>query len=862
MLPGRGGRGGTLLSLLPLQLLAGALSATVPRPAADTEPEPVILELQLGRLASRTVPAFRVRSEALVPMSEFLQLAEVGYVLSPEGRIEASIDPGGRKLVIDARRDTMSYGDHRVRLEPEFRLFRNGELFVGAERLGDLLGVRIVVSWADLTVVVTDASGLPVGRRAQREAARAAFRRRFAGPPPELALALERPRWDGMVVDYSFLAPSSGVGAGGAYSVAVGADAFGGSLELGASSVGRLDAGVARIDGSWTGVWRDSRWLRQVRLGDGPVSGPNPWIQRGVLATNAPFVRPSFVGTTRYDGRLEPGWALEAYRGSELVAFDSTDAQGRFAVDLPVRYGENPVDFVAYGPFGQIRQFNRTYRVLSELLPARTFEYGVSGGVCRTPQCAATTNLDLRYGISPRATVQAGFDRFWRDTLPDLFHPYGAVTVAPTTTWGIELDGVGGALARGTLRYEPSLDLRLMASYTAFDRGTVAPILSPAGQRSDWQVLGFLRPIPGQGFFYLESSLEQAASDAGTITRARLGASLQANEVRVLPYVRLERDVTTRGFMGVSTSVLPRPQWGPVFGNVLLRSSIEWQQAGPALVRLNSYALSAARPIGPATRLEAGVSWTRGGQGATLQLALSSYLPMLRSYTTVTAPAAAPAFATQYVQGSLLWDRRDGRLTGAPGPSLERSGLTGRVFLDENGNGRYDPGEPTLPRVRVLVGSSSATTDSSGVFRVWDIVPFEPILVTVDSLTLESPLLVPVYAAASIVPGPNRFRTLDIPIVQAGVVEGQVVRAEQGGGVGGVTLLLTERNSGAQRTVTTFSDGGFYMLGVKPGDYQLTVAPQVLEALGVRAVPLRFTLAPGAQGVGRSGIEIRLTPTR
>src|SRR3989454_6114913 len=253
MLPGGGGGGGTLLSLLPLQLLAGALSATVPRPPADTEPEPVILELQLGRLASRTVPAFRVRSEALVPMSEFLQLAEVGYVLSPEGRIEASIDPGGRKLVIDARRDTMSYGDHRVRLEPEFRLFRNGELFVGAERLGDLLGVRIVVSWADLTVVVTDASGLPVGRRAPRAAARAGCARRFAGPPPGLALALERPRWDGMVVDYSFLAPSRGVGAGGAYSVAVGADAFGGSLELGASSVGLLVAGVARIDGSWAG---------------------------------------------------------------------------------------------------------------------------------------------------------------------------------------------------------------------------------------------------------------------------------------------------------------------------------------------------------------------------------------------------------------------------------------------------------------------------------------------------------------------------------------------------------------------------------------------------------------------------------
>jgi hypothetical protein len=52
------------------------------------------------------------------------------------------------------------------------------------------------------------------------------------------------------------------------------------------------------------------------------------------------------------------------------------------------------------------------------------------------------------------------------------------------------------------------------------------------------------------------------------------------------------------------------------------------------------------------------------------------------------------------------------------------------------------------------------------------------------------------------------------------------------------------------------------MLGVKPGDYDLSVAPQVLAALGVRAEPLRLTLAPTVRGVGRSGIEIRLTPTR
>ncbi|PYO64599.1 MAG: hypothetical protein DMD71_12905, partial [Gemmatimonadetes bacterium] len=125
-------------------------------------------------------------------------------------------------------------------------------------------------------------------------------------------------------------------------------------------------------------------WLRQMRVGDGVTTGPNLFQIRGLSVTNAPFVRPSLIGSQQYVGELAPGWSIEAYRGGELVAVDSADAGGRYAIELPVRYGENPVDFLAYGPLGELRQFNRTYRVLSELLPAKRFEYGASGGSCRT----------------------------------------------------------------------------------------------------------------------------------------------------------------------------------------------------------------------------------------------------------------------------------------------------------------------------------------------------------------------------------------------------------------------------------------------------------------------------------------------
>src|SRR6266571_1875412 len=652
----------------------------------------------------------------------------------------------------------------------------------------DRIAARTVQAFQRRTEVL-----VPITRRLQRDAAREALLHPRAGVHPDLVLGYERPRWDGLVFDYSFLAPSGSPLAGGAYTAALGADVAGGSLELATSSIGPAGDGVTRVDASWTGVWRDTRWLQQLRLGDGGSTGPRVRPVRGFAITNAPFTRPSFVGSIRYEGSVEPGggWSVEAYRGGEILAFDSADAAGRFALDLLVRYGENPVDFVAYGPFGEIREFGRTYRVIEELLPRGRFEYGLSGGSCRSSICTATGNLDLRYGAAERWTVQAGIDQFWRDTLPNRFHPYASVAGSPINAWTTTLEAAVGAFARGGLRYEPSLDLRVTADYTRFAGDTVVPVLTPAGVRSRLSLSGFVRPQRSRGFFFVDGSFDRATSDLTTTTQLRLELSAQPHDVRLLPYLRVAQDApragpsATHAFVGLNSFVLPHPGWGPVVG-------------------------------------------------------------------------------TQYVQGSVLWDRATARLALAPGPSLERSGISGRVFMDENGNGVADPGEPGIPGVRVRVGTSTAVSDSDGVVRVWDVVPFEPVPVVVDSLSLASPLLVPAFATAVLEPGPNRFRRLDIPIERAGVIEGRVLRTAAGRlppqGVGGVTLALTDRRTGARRSFVTFSDGAFYAMGVKPGDYELTVDPRVLDVLNATAAPLRVTLTPGVSGVGAAGLEITLTP--
>lgn len=872
-------RAAALLALTGIMLVTGrpAFAAVQQAPAAapielaiftvtgdgpDDAPEPVLVELRLGRIAARTVPAYRVGDAALLPLTQFFEMAEINAVLESTGRLTGMMQPGSIPFSIDAREAAAVYGGRRISLSPAVILFADGEIFLAAEELGKLFELDIAVDWSALEVVIRDPESLPIADRLRRQSAREALRLGRHRQLADLTIEQERRPWGGFVLDYSWFAPSSDPVGGGAYSLAAGADAFGGSLEAGVRSVGRADDGAVDVEGSWLGVWRESRWVKQLRLGDGIGGGPRPRAQRGLLLTNSPYVRPSLIGTAAYDGRLPAGWQVEAYRSGELIALDSAGPDGVFSMNLPALYGENPVEFVAYGPFGERRQFGSTYRVSTELIPAGTFEYALSGGACRFQPCSATGNLDLRYGLSSRWTGAAGIDRIWRDTIPGGTFPYAGVTGHLTNAVGIEADIAANAYLHGRLAYVPTLDLQVAADYTRFDDDPGSTLFNPLARRSQLQVSAFFRPSARRDFLYIEAAAEVATTATSRIGRARGGASVQLRGLRILPYARVERETftagggTTRSFVGASAFMLPGAALGGAFRQMWLRAAYESQGLSqPSLV-----SLSVARPLAASTRVEAGIGWMRGQRGPAFTFSLSSALSAVRAFTTVTAPTDGPASASQLVQGSVLYDRPAGRMRLAAGPSLQRGGVAGRVFLDLNGNGRFDLDEEGLPNVRVQVGAGSATSDEDGVYRVGDILPFEPVLVVVDSLSFESPLWVAPYRTIAVTPAPNRSTRVDIPLVMGAVVEGTVARIFGGApqGVAGVPLILTDRRTGERRSMTTFSDGVFYTLGITPGDYELTVEAAVRDMLGVTAAPVRFTVSPRGDPPG--AIQVMLEP--
>ncbi len=835
---------------------------------SDSTAERILVELRLGRVAAGTVPAYRIDDELLLPVHALLELAEIEHTIAPSGRVSASWPLHGATLVIDPAGNAARAGERRVALPPHTVLVADAELYVASTVLGDLLGARFIIDWRELVVTLDDPNQLPIAQRIKRETARQIFRER-AQPDASTPDATLRPSLSsgrGLVLDYSITAPGGSPVHGSSYALALGADLLGGSLEGAVSSVGQARDGRVRGGLSWVGVWHDARIMKQLRLGDAVSTGPSPRALRGVSLGNSPYLRAPDVGDVGYVGETEPGWTVEAYRDGQLVALDSANAAGRFGIRLPVQYGENPVDFVAYGPHGETYAFNRVYHVPGELLPAHRFEYGSALGVCTTRLCHATGNLDLRYGLSTRWTVRGGVEQFWRDTLPDLFHPYASITGALTNAWTLQLLGIANSEMRATVGFEPSLDLRLRAEYARYATGVDAPLLAPAGRTAQWAVTATVRPLGFARSMLAEASAERIEMTTSSLSRGRMGLSVQRGGLRMSPYLRVERDETqglpsdTRPYAGLSASVLPLAQLGPVLGRFWWRGAIE--ASTPS--RLSSMSAAVASSLAPGLRAEIGTSWRRGANGANITFALSADRNWMRSYTTVASQGGATPTMLQSLLGSVVVDRATKSVAFVPGPAVQRAGVEGRVFLDANGNGRWDPGELLLPHARVRVGARTIETDTSGAFRAWDIVPFEPVQITVDSMSLASPLWVPLFAAVTVTPGPNRFHFVDVPIAPGGVIEGRVMREADGArdGAGGTRIMLVNRRTGTVRVITTFSDGEFAALAVAPGSYELRVDERDLGRVGGVSGIVRVEVPPDADGARVVGVELVITTPR
>jgi hypothetical protein len=109
-------------------------------------------------------------------------------------------------------------------------------------------------------------------------------------------------------------------------------------------------------------------------------------------------------------------------------------------------------------------------------------------------------------------------------------------------------------------------------------------------------------------------------------------------------------------------------------------------------------------------------------------------------------------------------------------------------------------------------------------------------------------------------PTPNAVTRVDGPLQLGAVIEGVVQRGAAAEPVAGVPLVLVERSTGHRRTLSTFSDGTFYSMGITPGEWEISVAPATLQLLDAASEPVRFIVPRGATDVPLIVVRISSRP--
>jgi len=395
------------------------------------------------------------------------------------------------------------------------------------------------------------------------------------------------------------------------------------------------------------------------------------------------------------------------------------------------------------------------------------------------------------------------------------------------------VEAVQDGFLRGGLTVVPSPAFRLRAFHTAFSSRLENPVLHDASRRNTTEADLFIRPDPGNRRLYLRASALRQALDRGTLSYYQGSAAVPVRSLVAEVGVRREVDAQaqgprlTRDFQFAALRGVVRL---PGRRSVLVQGELEFMDARDVERARTQIGYQLTRSL----RLDVGSYWQRV-LGRSFTISLNTTIPQLRSITQLVAQEDLPAQVTQFSQGTVYWNEATSQVGFAQGPGLERGGLAGYVFLDENGNGARDPDERDLEGVRVVVGSRAVTTDDLGRHTAWDLVPFEPVEVWADSASIADPTLVPVHSAVSVRVPPASFGRVNVPLTRSREILGSVVLVDGDREIPlpYAELELIDTENGEPRTFRAFSDGEFYEAGIRPGLYELRLSRAYQERTGV-----------------------------
>ncbi|HEX3699375.1 MAG TPA: hypothetical protein VHV27_01750 [Phenylobacterium sp.] len=896
-----------------------ASSAAAISPTAKIDPDNLLLfSVEIDRLTlTEGLAAYGDLDDPLIPFGELTRLLEYDVdVLPAERRIVGRLGEARTSMIVDLATGTARVGAKTISLTAADVAVTPTEIYLRASAVQRLLPLKMKVDHEALDIVISPLALLPVQSRLERLARERQTGR--SGSSQESVLKVPSPY-------HLFTLPNFDVGltvGAGSGSVTQGAQfplqyelRGGGDLlyagyqgyvasdETGKLSSARVTLERRSLEGRLLGPLH----ARDISVGDvftpGLTIGPHSLEGRGISFSTVPLDQTNIFNRIDLRGELPIGYDVELYINDVLQSGQNTPNKGRYEfLNVPLSRGVNVIRIVTYGPHGERSEDTRVVNVGGGQLEKgeMTFEFGAVQQEKAVINLTDTSGTDfvspgagglrmvgsLNYGLTQLITLSAGaalIPTTMVTTTPDAT-PAASPTTSTETSRGVYTLGAktslfgfltqfdfGGDTNGGTAEgvglagqlFGVSTVLRYLQFQGGFvdENGPGVDFTKPLASRGELsfdgntQIFGRVIPLSLRGTRVVYESGE-----------TDLTGSLRGSATLASVLFSTGFDYTHNSGAGVSGDTLTGFFAGSTYRN------FKWQ----IRTTLDYDILPTFKPLALAVTVDRDLS-----DKASLRFGVGEQLDDFKSFN-VTASAIIRthvgdlALTGDYNNGDQSWQLGAQvnfglAYNGAKhtydvvraGPGTGGS-VAFHAFIDKNGNGRWDPGEPGVANVVVEGGGGGkAVTNADGRAFVTGLGAGPTTRLNVNLDKLDNPQVKSPPLALQLSPRPGQVTDIEFPMQPTGEVMIRILLRRPDGarvGLSGVIARLVTADGRSGEAKTEF-DGSASFEDLVAGTYHLELDADQAKRLRMHLVsPLTVTIKGDGGFTPDASTEVTFDP--
>lgn len=811
----------------------------------------VLVYLNVQQIGGAEIPSLIKGQDIYLPVMDLFDFLKIKNTVSPhlDSITGFFLNPGAAYL-IDRNNNQIIFQGKTYPIEPGGMVATESNLYLKSNYFGQIFGLACTFDFRSLSVNLKTDLELPIIREMRQEQMRNNIESLAGEVKVDTVVARDNKFFHFGMADWSVISTQQI----NDFTTTRANLALGGIFAWGETDISlyyNSDRPFTEKDQYyiWKYVNNKNKYLRQSMAGKIPTRSVATLYAPvvGALFTNTPTTYRRSFGTYTLSDHTKPGWIVELYVNNVLVNYVKADASGFFSFEVPLVYGNSSVKLRFYGPWGEEVVREENIVIPFNFLPAKELEYSVSAGMVEDSSNSLYSNANVNYGLTRSVTIGGGAEYLSSVTSGEVM-PYVNLSarIFPSLLFsGIYTYGVG---SKAVLTYRRPNNLLFELSYTGYEKEQTAVNFY---YLQDRKVMVSI-PFRGKNFSaYTKLTYDYYVMPISNYSTAEWLVSSSFHGISA--------NLTTYGLF--LSEVNPT-----IYSNLSLSFNMPWKMIFTPQVQFD-YTQNAF--ISAKAGLEKRI-FGNGYATLTYEDNFRSNLQIFQfglRYDFSFAQAGFTIWNTkngttlvESARGSVMLDTKSAYVGTTNRSSVAKGGIVITSFLDLNANSIKDAGEPKIAGLNVsMAGGRIKRSEKDSSIRIFDLEPYTDYLIEIDRNSFDNISWQIKDKTMLVAIEPNQFRHIEVPVAVMGEASGTVYN-EQNNGQGRMIICIYNQDSAMVARQLTEFDGYFNYLGLKPGNYTISLDKGQLEKLNMTASPesIPFEIHESEDGDIVDWLEFRL----